>query len=117
MDGQFKKKGRGPNLPRMVREQIIQDYLSGRKTSTMLGKEHGICYKSVQKMVSRYKQQNSANFADNFIQPIMPRLKVKHTDHYALQAEIEQLKRQLQLAHLKIESYQIMGDTCTVLTA
>jgi transposase-like protein len=112
MEGQNKKSGRGPNLPRMVREQIIHEYLSGRKTSTMLGKEHGICYKSVQKMVSRYKQQNSVNFADNFIQPIMPR-KVKQTDHSALQAENEQLKRQLQLAQLKIEGYQIMGDTRT----
>ena len=94
----------------MVRDQIIQEYLSGRKTSTMLGIEHGICSGSVNKMVRRYQQQNSAIFADTISQPIMPRAKVKTPDHSILQAENEQLKRQLQQALLKIEGYQIMGD-------
>jgi len=107
MYGQNQKR---PNFPRMIRKQIVQEYLSGRKTCAMLGREHGVCPKTINKMISRYKQQNSANFTDLIIQPIMPRTRVKTSDHSALQAENEQLKRQLQLAQLKIESYQIMGD-------
>jgi len=108
MYGQLNKKR--PNLPRMLREQIIQEYLSGRKTGAMLGREHGICPKTISKMISRYKQQNSSTFADVIIHPIMPRTRFKTTDHSALQAQNEQLRRQLELAQLKIESYQIMGD-------
>ena len=108
MDVQLKKKR--PNFPRMVRDQIVQEYLSGRKTGAMLGREHGVCPKSISKMVSRYKQHNSSNFGDLIIQPIMPRTRVKTAAPTALQAENERLKRQLQLAQLKIESYQIMGD-------
>jgi transposase-like protein len=108
MNGQ--KKKRGNNLPRMLREQIIQEYLSGRKTGAMLGIEHGISPQTVNKMVRRYQQNNSATFADTISQPIMPRTKVKTTEHSSLQAENEQLKRQLQQAQLKLEGYQIMGD-------
>jgi len=108
MDGQ--KRQKRPDFPRMVREQIVQEYLSGRKTCAMLGREYGACPKSINKMVSRYKQKNSANFADAILHPIMPRTKIKTTDSFALQAENEQLKRQLHLAQLKIEGYQIMGD-------
>jgi hypothetical protein len=61
-------------------------------------------------MVCRYKQQNSVNFAGVINQPIMPRTKVKTADTSALQAENEQLKRQLELAQIKIEGYQIMGN-------
>jgi transposase-like protein len=111
MDGQRKKR---TDVSRMVREQIIQEYLRGRKTRAMLGREHGICPKSVNKMVSRYQQKNSATFDGKISQPIMPRTKIKTTDHSALQAENERLKRQLHMAQLKIEGYQIMGDTCTV---
>jgi transposase-like protein len=108
MDGQFKK--RLPALPRMLREQIVQEYLSGRKTGAMLGREHGICPKTINKIVSRYKQKNSANFTDVIIQPIMPRTKNKTTDHSVLQAENECLKRQLRMAQLKIEGYQMVAE-------
>ena len=109
MDGQFKKKG--TNLLRMLREQIIHEYLSGRKTSAMLGREYGICPKTISKMITRYKEKNISNFSDIIFQPIMPRnTRVKTADQSALQVENEQLKQNLQLAQLKIESYQIMGD-------
>jgi len=108
MEGQRKQKR--PNFPRMVREQIIHEYLSGRKTCAMLGREYEVCPKTINKMVSRYKQKNSFNFTDKMFQPIMPRIRIKTTDSSALQAENAQLKRQLQLAQLKIEGYQIMGD-------
>ncbi|MDR0264099.1 MAG: hypothetical protein LBJ04_12840, partial [Sphingobacterium sp.] len=94
----------------MIRDQIIQDYLSGRKTRSMLSKEHGISLLSVSKIVSYYRKKNSATFDGMISQPIMPRTKNKTTDHSALQAENERLKRQLQMAHIKIEGYQIMGD-------
>jgi len=98
----------------MIREQIIQDYLSGRKTRSMLSEEHGISPLAVSKIVSYYRKKNSATFDGMISQPIMPRTKNKTTDLSVLQAENEQLKRQLQQAQLKLEGYQIMGDTCTV---
>ena len=70
----------------MLREQIVQAYLSGRKTCAMLGREYGVCPKTINKMVSRYRQQNIANFAGTIFQPIMPRTKIKQ-DSSALQAE------------------------------
>jgi len=108
MDGQ--KRQKRPNLSRMELDRIIQEYISGRKTGTTLEREYGLCRGTVNKIVSRYKQQNSVNFTDVIIQPIMPRTKIKTTDSSALLAENDQLKRQLQLAQLKIEGYQIMGD-------
>jgi len=108
MNGQSKKKR--STFPRMLRERIIQEYLSGRKTGAMLGREHGICPKTISKMVCRYQKKNSATFADTKFEPIMPRKRVKTSDHFSLQAENERLKRELQLAQLKLEGYQIMGD-------
>jgi hypothetical protein len=61
-------------------------------------------------MVCRYQQKNSVTFADTISHPIMPRKTVKTSDYSSLQAENERLKRQLQLAQLKIEGYQILGD-------
>jgi transposase-like protein len=109
MDGQCKQR---MDLPRMIRDQIIQDYLSGRKTRSMLSKEHGISLLSVSKIVSYYRKKNSVTFDDKISQPIMPRTKNKTTDHSALQAENERLKRQLQMAHLKIEGYQTVAEPC-----
>lgn len=40
MNGQ--KKKRGVTIPRLLRQAIIQDYLSGRKSSYMLSIEHGV---------------------------------------------------------------------------
>ena len=94
----------------MIREQIIQDYLSGRKTRSMLSEEHGISPLAVSKIVSYYRKKNSTTFDGMISQPIMPRTKNKTTDLSVLQAENEQLKRQLQQAQLKLEGYQIMGD-------
>ena len=105
MEGQ--KHKRRPNLSRMEHDRIIQEYISGRKTSTTLEGEYGLCRGTVNKIVSRYKQQNSANFTDAIFQPIMPRTKIKTTDSSALQVENEQLKRQLQLAQLK---YRRLSD-------
>jgi transposase-like protein len=103
-------KKRGPGFPRMLREQIVQEYLSGRKTGAMLAKEYGVHRGSVNKMVSRYYQKNRTTFAETIIQPIMQPKKVKPTDYSALQLENEQLRRQLQLAQLKIEGYQTVAE-------
>ena len=104
------QKRRGRSLPRFVRQEIIQDYLSGRKSSYALGVEHGIGQKSVQKMVSRYKQNNINTFEDQLTIPIMGRKKKVSKDEDSLKQENEQLKRQLKTAMLKLEGYQIMGD-------
>ncbi|MBD8390363.1 hypothetical protein H7X66_17180, partial [Dysgonomonas sp. BGC7] len=56
MSGQTKK--RGATIPRLLRQAIIQDYLSGRKSSYMLSVEHGIDQKNINKMVNRYQREN-----------------------------------------------------------
>ena len=110
MDG-LTKRVKHPDLPRMDQERIAQEYLSGHKTGAMLAREYGLHRNSVSKIVSRYCQKNSDIFAETLITPIMPHKKVKQpSDASALRAENEQLRRQLKLAQLKIEGYQIMGD-------
>ena len=108
MDGLTKKKRAA--LPPLDRERIVQEYLSGLKTGVMLAREYGLHRNSVSKIVGRYNKKNSSIFTETISKPIMPRKKAKLVDSTALQVENEQLKRQLQRAHLKIEGYQIMGD-------
>ena len=105
-----KKNYKRPNLPRADRDRIIAEYVSGRKTGAMLAKEYGVHRNSINKMVSRYYQKNSDIFAGTFIEPITPSKKLKPTDIATLQAENEQLKRRLQMAELKLEGYEIMGE-------
>jgi transposase-like protein len=105
------KRVKHPDLPRMDHERIAQEYLSGRKTGVMLANEYGLHRNSISKIVSRYCQKNSGTFAETLITPIMPPKKVKQSsDTSALQYENERLRRDLKLAQLKIEGYQIMGD-------
>lgn len=109
MSGQRKKRR---NLPHMVRQEIIQDYLSGRKSSYMLSVEYDLDQKSINKMVNRYKQKNTFIFEDQLSQPIMGRKKKQDSvsEDLNLKLENQELKRQLHLAQLKLEGYQIMGD-------
>lgn len=109
MSGQREKRR---NLPHLVRQEIIQDYLSGRKSSYMLSVEYDLDQKSINKMVNRYKQKNTFIFEDQLSRPIMSRKKKKDSvsENLNLKLENQELKRQLHLAQLKLEGYQIMGD-------
>lgn len=109
MSGQREKRR---NLPHLVRQKIIQDYLSGRKSSYMLSVEYDLDQKSINKMVNRYKQKNTFIFEDQLSRPIMSRKKKKDSvsEDLNLKLENQELKRQLHLAQLKLEGYQIMGD-------
>lgn len=107
MEGQ--KKKRPASLPQLIRSLIIQECLSGIKTSSMLAQEYGITRDSINKMVCRYRQRNSSNLADPIFLSIMSR-KRSSKDLQTLQAENEALKKQLQYAKLKIEGFQIMGN-------
>lgn len=108
MDGQ--KKKRGVTIPRLLRQAIIQDYLSGRKSSYMLSIEHGVDQKNINKMVHRYQQKNGTILAESITAPIMGRKKKQQEIDLSLKLENEELKRQLKLTQLKLEGYQIMGD-------
>lgn len=108
MDGL--KREKRLNLPRMDRERIIRECSSGHKSAAMLAREYDIDPSAISRMISRYKQQNEIIFAETIIPPIMPRKRVKPSTDSTLEAENEELKRQLKLAQLKIEGYQIMGD-------
>ena len=97
-------------LPRKVKERMILEYLSGTKTARMLSEEHGISRNAINKMISRYKAQFLPTFEQKPI--VLPAMKQKSkTDKdRVLISEVEDLRRQLNEAHLKIEGYQIMGD-------
>ncbi len=113
MDGQKPpvKNYKRSHLPRTERNLIVQEFISGRKTGAMLAKEHGITRNSISKMVGRYYERNSDIFAPTtHITPIMSPQRSKPTDTAALRAENERLRRQLKLAELKLEGYEIMGD-------
>lgn len=97
-------------VPRMLRQEIIQEFLSGRKTGAMLAKEYGITRNSINKMVSRYNQKNGVIFDPTTHQSEMNRKKKDTSSTSILLIENEQLKRQLKLAQLKLEGYQIMGN-------
>lgn len=105
------KKTRGRNIPHLLRQEVIQDYLSGRKSSFMLSLEHNIDQNNIRKMVHRYKQKNTVTFEDQLPQPVMDRKKTSTpSDNLKIKQENEDLKRQLKLVRLKLEGYRIMGD-------
>ncbi|KAA6319003.1 hypothetical protein EZS27_031057, partial [termite gut metagenome] len=46
-------------LPRLVKERIIYEYLSGSKTVQMLSEEYGMSRNAINQLVSRHKGQIS----------------------------------------------------------
>jgi len=96
-------------LPRLVKERIIMEYLSGSKTSRMLSVEHGISINAINHMISRHKDKFLPNFGPPSISATM-KPKITTQDSNRLLQENEELKRQLKLAQLKLEGYEIMGD-------
>ena len=106
-----KKKERGATVPRLVRQRIISEYLSGAKTTVMLSEEYSISRDSITKMVERYrKSEKSINFETKpILTPMRPKKVIDETNE-SLRAEVQSLRRQLELAKLKLEGYEIMGD-------
>lgn len=49
-------------LPRQLRNLILQEYLSGRRTARQLSEEHGIPMATIHKMGQRWKAKNSCSF-------------------------------------------------------
>jgi transposase-like protein len=97
-------------LPRKVKERMIREYLSGIKTVGMLSEESGTSRNAVLKMISRHKDKFLPTFGQKPI--ILPPMqqKSKTVSDIDLMREIEELRRQLNTARLKIEGYEIMGD-------
>jgi transposase-like protein len=97
-------------IPRKVKERMIREYLSGIKTVGMLSEESGISRNAVFKMISRHKDKFLPTFAQQLI--ILPPMKQqsKTVSDVDLIREIEELRKQLNEARLKIEGYEIMGD-------
>jgi transposase-like protein len=111
---------RANSLPRSVREKIIHQYLSGRKTYTMLATEYDIRPDTIRTMVRRFKQKNDAIFTQIVNQPVMSKKvskeekeKKKEREQGLIQ-ENKQLRQQLHLMELKLEGYQIMSDILKV---
>jgi transposase-like protein len=98
------KKSKGLQVPPAIRDLIIREYLSGRKTGPMLAREHGITSNSV----NHYIRRNSGNFTSTQTAPIMPPRRLKPTD--TLMAENERLRRRLKMVELKLEGYEIMSE-------
>jgi len=97
-------------LPRKVKERMIREYLSGIKTIQMLSEESGMSRIAIHRMISRYKDKFLPTFEQKPI--ILPPMKQKSktVSEIDMMREIEELRRQLNEARLKIEGYEIMGD-------
>lgn len=90
-------------LPRQLRNLILQEYLSGVKTSRQLAEEYGIPMATIHKMGQRWKAKNSCSFVSTPTPfPIMSRITSEEASE--LLSENKALRRRL-------ESYEIMGDT------
>ena len=50
------------HFPRQLRNLILQEYLSGRKTARQLEEEHGMSMATIHKMSQRWKAKNSCTF-------------------------------------------------------
>lgn len=97
-------------LPCKVKERMIREYLSGMKTARMLSEEYGMSRNAINKMISRYKDSFLPNFEQKPIVLPAMKQKSKKVNDSDLMREIEELRRQLKDAQLKIEGYEIMGD-------
>lgn len=97
-------------LPRLTKERIIREYLSGAKTSRMLSEEYGMSQNAITHMIRRHRDNYLPNFESK---PILAAMKSKTKtpdQNEKLLQENQELRRQLQLAQLKLEGYEIMGD-------
>ncbi|KAA6311410.1 hypothetical protein EZS27_037454, partial [termite gut metagenome] len=97
-------------LPRLVKERIIYEYLSGSKTVQMLSEEYGMSRNAINHRISRHKGKISPTFESK---PILPAMNPKKTTEEAtekLLQENQELRHRLDQAKPKIESYEIMGD-------
>lgn len=105
------RKKKSSTLPRLVRERIIAEYLSGLKTPQMLSKEYPMSRNAIIKMVSRYRQAGNSITFDNksILGPMKPKINAELMNDKLIMDNIE-LRRQLDMAHLKIEGFEIMGD-------
>ena len=96
-------------LPRQLRNLILQEYLSGVKTSRQLAEEYGIPMSTIHKMGQRWKAKNSCSFVSTPTPlPIMSR--VTSAEASELLSENKALRRLLEEALLRLEGYEIMGD-------
>ncbi|KAA6340669.1 hypothetical protein EZS27_011469 [termite gut metagenome] len=62
-------------LPRLVKERIICEYLSGPKTVQMLSAEYGMSRNAINQLVSRHKSKFSPTFESKPILVAMNRKK------------------------------------------
>jgi len=90
-----------------VREQIVQGFLIEGRSINSLCEEFDVSRSVVKTSVHRYRK--SLSIFDNQISfPVMSTKKKKSLA--ALELENEELKRQLRIALLRIEGYEVMGN-------
>ncbi|KAA6313554.1 hypothetical protein EZS27_035693 [termite gut metagenome] len=76
----------------------------------MLSEEYGTSRNTINHMVSRHKSKFSPAFEAKPILPAMSRKKTTEETTEKLLQENRELCHRLEQTHLKIESYEIMGD-------
>jgi len=108
MSGQ--KRNRGRNIAPLVKQEIIQTFLSGKSNSYDLSIKYGIDQMTVYSIIRRYKQKNTLIFEDQINIPVMGLKKKTSAEDLNPQLEHEELKRQLSHARLQLEGYRIMGE-------
>jgi transposase-like protein len=76
-------------LPRLVKERIICEYLSGSKTVQMLSEEYGMSRNAINHMVSRHKGKFSPTFE---AKPILPAMNPKKTTEEATEKLLQETR-------------------------
>ncbi|KAA6313712.1 hypothetical protein EZS27_035554, partial [termite gut metagenome] len=87
-------------LPRLVKERIICEYLSGSKTVQMLSEEYGMSRNAINQLVSRHRSKPSPTFESTPILPAMNRKKTTEEATEKLLQENRELRHRLEQARL-----------------
>lgn len=98
----------GRTITAEVRREIVESYLVGGVTMSRLSKNYGVTVNNIKQMVFRYRQ-NLSIFDEQKAFSVMQPDGKKCRNYDAVIAENNELKRQLRLAMLKIEGYELMG--------
>jgi len=91
-----------------VRQEIVESFLIGGVKMAVLSKKYGVTVGCIKQMVFRYRQ-NLSIFDEQKAFSVMQPDGKKRRNYDAVIAENNELKRQLRLAMLKIEGYELMG--------
>lgn len=98
---------KGSFLTSEVRREIVESYLVEGVRMAELSTRYGVTVNHIKQMVFRYRQSLSIFDEQKTYSVMQPNGKRKRS-YDAIRSENDELKRQLRIAMLKIEGYELM---------